>query len=123
LRPMMKNRWGRIINISSVVGLTGNVGQSNYAAAKAGLLGFTKSLAQEMASRGITANVVAPGYVETDITAELSDEVRKAVVERIPLGRTARPEEIAPLVVFLASEAAGYLTGQTVAVDGGMTMY
>jgi 3-oxoacyl-[acyl-carrier protein] reductase len=123
LRPMMKNRWGRIVTISSVVGLTGNPGQANYAAAKAGLLGFTKTLAQEMASRGITANVVAPGFVETDMSATISEEVRKAATDRIPLGRMGRVEDIAPVVVFLASEAAGYITGQTLAVDGGMTMY
>lgn len=123
LRPMMKNRWGRIITISSVVGLTGNVGQSNYAAAKAGLIGFTKSLAQEMASRGITANVIAPGFIETDITAVLSEEMRKAALDRIPLGRLGSAEDVAPAVVFLASDAAGYITGQTMAVDGGMTMY
>ncbi|GIV98333.1 MAG: beta-ketoacyl-ACP reductase [Herpetosiphonaceae bacterium] len=123
LRPMMKNRWGRIITISSVVGLTGNVGQANYAAAKAGLIGFTKSLAQEMASRGITANVIAPGFIETDITAVLSEEVRKAALDRIPLGRLGSAEDVAPAVVFLASDAAGYITGQTLAVDGGMTMY
>jgi 3-oxoacyl-[acyl-carrier protein] reductase len=123
LRPMMKNRWGRIVTISSVVGLTGNPGQANYAAAKAGLLGFTKTLAQEMASRGITANVVAPGFVETDMSSALSEEVRKLATDRIPLGRMGRVEDIAPVVVFLASEAAGYITGQTLAVDGGMTMY
>ncbi|WP_043097283.1 3-oxoacyl-[acyl-carrier-protein] reductase [Kallotenue papyrolyticum] len=122
LRPMMKARWGRIINIASVVGLTGNAGQANYAAAKAGLIGFTKTVAREMASRGITANVVAPGYVETDITGGLSDEIKAAALRSIPLERFGRPADVAPAVVFLASDAAGYITGQTLAVDGGMTM-
>lgn len=123
LRPMMKARGGRIISISSVVGLTGNPGQANYAAAKAGLMGFTKSVAREMASRGITANVVAPGYVETDITNVLSDEIKAAALAAIPAGRLGQPEDIANLVVFLASDQAAYITGQTFAVDGGMTMY
>ncbi len=123
LRPMMRARWGRIITITSVVGLIGNAGQANYAAAKAGLIGFTKSVAREMASRGITANAVAPGFVETDITAGLSDEIRQAALRTIPLERWGQPQEIAQVVAFLASNAAGYLTGQTIAVDGGMTMY
>jgi 3-oxoacyl-[acyl-carrier protein] reductase len=123
LRPMMKARWGRIITITSVVGLTGNAGQANYAAAKAGLIGFTKSVAREMASRGITANAVAPGYIETDITKDLSDEIKATALANIPLSRMGQPDEIARAVVFLASDAAGYITGQTLAVDGGMTMY
>ncbi|HEX6291127.1 MAG TPA: 3-oxoacyl-ACP reductase FabG [Herpetosiphonaceae bacterium] len=123
LRPMMKARWGRIITITSVVGLTGNAGQANYAAAKAGLIGFTKSVAREMASRGITANAVAPGYVETDITRDLSEEVKATALANIPVGRFGQPEDIAGIVAFLASDAATYITGQTIAVDGGMTMY
>lgn len=123
LRPMMRARWGRIITITSVVGLMGNAGQANYAAAKAGLIGFTKSVAREMASRGITANSVAPGFVETDITSGLNDTIRQAALAAIPLGRWAQPEEIAHMVAFLASDAAAYITGQTLAVDGGMTMY
>ena len=123
LRPMMKARWGRIITITSVVGLTGNAGQANYVAAKAGLIGFTKAVAREMASRGITANAVAPGYVETDITNGLSDEIKATALANIPIGRFGQPEDIARAVVFLASDAAGFITGQTLAVDGGMTMY
>ncbi len=123
LRPMMRARWGRIITITSVVGLMGNAGQSNYAAAKAGLIGFTKSVAREMASRGITANAVAPGFVETDMSAGLSDAMRQTILPQIPLGRWGQAQDIAQAVAFLASEAAGYITGQTLAVDGGMTMY
>ncbi|HEY1016698.1 MAG TPA: 3-oxoacyl-[acyl-carrier-protein] reductase [Herpetosiphonaceae bacterium] len=124
LRPMMKNRWGRVITISSIIGLTGNPGQANYAAAKAGLLGFTKTLAQEMGSRGITANAICPGFIETDMTAAaMNDELRAAAVGRVPLGRLGTVEDIAAPVVFLASDAAAYITGQTLAVDGGWTMY
>nr|MBP8784369.1 beta-ketoacyl-ACP reductase [Synergistaceae bacterium] len=122
IRPMMKARYGRIIAISSVVGLTGNAGQANYAAAKAGVLGLMKSLARELASRGITANSIAPGYIETDMTAVLPEEVRMAVLEKIPLARYGQPEDIAKAVAFLASDDASYITGQVLAVDGGMTM-
>ncbi len=121
-RPMLRQRFGRIINISSVVGLTGNAGQANYAASKAGLMGLTKATAKELASRGITVNCIAPGYIETDMTANLSKEVKENLHKQIPLGRIGRPDDVGTLVVFLASEEAGYITGQTIAVDGGMTM-
>lgn len=122
LRPMMKKRGGRIINISSVVGATGNPGQTNYAAAKAGLLGFGKSLAREIGSRGITVNTVAPGFIDTDMTRELPEEQRAALVSQIPLGRLGSAEEVAAAVVFLASPAAAYITGETIHVNGGMYM-
>jgi len=121
-RPMMKQRYGRIINISSVVGVLGNAGQANYVAAKAGVIGLTKSSARELASRGITVNCVAPGFIDTDMTRELSDELRDKMIQDIPLARLGRPEEIAKVVVFLASEGASYMTGQTLHVDGGMYM-
>lgn len=117
---MMKQRCGKIINISSVVGLSGNAGQSNYAAAKAGIIGFTKSIAKEIASRGITANAVAPGFVETDMTKKLNDRVKEGIMTSIPLKRMATPEDIANTVAFLSSDMAAYITGQVISVDGGM---
>ena len=122
VRRMMKERRGRIVNLTSVVGLTGNPGQANYAAAKAGLLGFTKSLAQELASRNITVNAVAPGFIDTDMTRALTDEQRAALLTRVPLGRLGSPEDIAAAVLFLASPQAAYITGETLHVNGGMYM-
>jgi len=122
IRPMMKKRSGRIINISSVVGATGNPGQTNYAASKAGLVGFSKSLAREIGSRNITVNTVAPGFIDTDMTRELPAEQREALASQIPLGRLGSAEEVAAAVVFLASPAAAYITGETIHVNGGMFM-
>lgn len=122
IRDMLKARWGRVINVGSVVGTTGNAGQVNYASAKAGLIGFTKSLAQEIGSRDITVNAISPGFIDTDMTRELPEEQRTALLTRIPMQRMGSPEDIAASVVFLASDAAGYITGQTLHVNGGMFM-
>ncbi len=122
LRGMMKSRWGRIIQISSVVGYTGNPGQTNYAASKAGMTGFTKSLAAEVASRGVTANVIAPGFIQTAMTDVLTDEVKAELLKRVPIGSMGTPEDIAAAVVYLASPEAGYLTGATLHINGGMAM-
>jgi 3-oxoacyl-[acyl-carrier protein] reductase len=122
LRPMIRARWGRIVNLSSVVGLVGNAGQANYAASKAGIIGFTKSVAREVAQRGITVNAVAPGYVETELTGTLPEEVKDQIRGQVPMGRFGEPEEVAQVVAFLAGETGSYVTGQTIAVDGGMTM-
>ena len=121
-RGMMKRRWGRIVNIASVVGIVGNKGQSNYAASKAGLIGLTKSVAKEFASRNILANVVAPGFIETDMTAAMTDDAKKTLFTQIPLERLGTPRDVASLVTFLSSEHAGYITGQVFVVDGGMVM-
>jgi 3-oxoacyl-[acyl-carrier protein] reductase len=121
-RQMLRNRSGRIINVTSVVGLIGNAGQTNYAASKGGVIAFTFSLARELASRGITVNAVAPGLIETDMTAAMPDEAKKAFAGRIPLGRLGKPEDVAEIVIFLASPPAGYITGEVVRVDGGLAI-
>ena len=121
-RPFIKQRSGRIINIASVIGLIGNAGQSNYAASKAALIGLTKSVAKELAPRGITANAIAPGFIETDMTAALDDKVRESIIGNVPLGRFGSPDDIAHAAVFLAMEPSGYITGQVLTVDGGMVM-
>lgn len=122
LKPMIKQRWGRIINITSVVGEMGNVGQANYVASKAGLIGLTKATAREVASRGITVNAVAPGFIETDMTRKLSEEIRQGMLKQIPLGRFGLPEDVAEIVRFLASGEASYITGQVIHINGGMYM-
>ena len=122
MRAMIKQRSGRIINISSIAGLTGNAGQANYAASKAGLIGLTKTLARELASRGITVNAVAPGLIETDMTTVLSDEIRQSILQKVPLGKLGEPDDIAAAVAYLASAEAKYITGQVLTVDGGMVM-
>jgi 3-oxoacyl-[acyl-carrier protein] reductase len=122
VRGMMKRRWGRVINVSSIVGLVGNKGQANYAASKAGLIGLTKSVAKELASRQILANVVAPGFIETDMTRALNAEQRADLLRQIPLERLGSPADVAAMVTFLASEQAAYITGQVFVVDGGMAM-
>jgi 3-oxoacyl-[acyl-carrier protein] reductase len=122
IRTMLRNRWGRVINIGSVVGLRGNSGQANYAAAKAGMVGFTQSIAKEVGSRNITVNCVAPGYVETDIVEDLPPGLKQSIMDRVPIGRFGFPEEIAAMVGFIASDAASYVTGQAIAVDGGLVI-
>ncbi len=122
LRYMIKQRWGRIISISSIVGLVGNPGQANYASAKAGIIGFTRAVAKEVASRGITVNAIAPGFIDTEMTRSLTENQRQELLSRIPLGRLGSPDDVAAAVAFLASEDAGYITGQVLTVDGGIAM-
>lgn len=122
LPSMIKNRWGRIVNISSVIGIIGNKGQANYAASKAGIIGFTKSVAKEVATRGITVNAIAPGFIETEMTEKLPDDVKTAYLKSIPMGRLGNTDDVANLVLFLVSDSASYITGQVVHIDGGMVM-
>jgi 3-oxoacyl-[acyl-carrier protein] reductase len=119
-KVMMKQRFGRIINLASIVGVTGNPGQANYVASKAGIIGLTKTAARELASRNVTVNAIAPGFIETDMTASLPDDAKKAMLSQIPLGRAGKPEDIASVIAFLASEKASYITGQVIHVSGGM---
>jgi 3-oxoacyl-[acyl-carrier protein] reductase len=121
LRPMLKQRWGRIVNVSSIAGIVGNAGQANYSAAKAGLIGLTKSLAREVASRNVTVNAVAPGYIPSAIWEDVPEQARQAVLQQVPMGRAGTPEEVAAAIAFLASEEAAYITGQVLAIDGGLT--
>ncbi|HXF50922.1 MAG TPA: 3-oxoacyl-[acyl-carrier-protein] reductase [Dehalococcoidia bacterium] len=123
LRGMIRQRWGRIINVTSVAGLVGNAGQANYSAAKAGIIGFTKAVAKEVANRNITVNSIAPGFVETEMTRDLTEQQREAILRQIPAGRTGRPEDVAPAAVFLASEEAAYVNGHVLTVDGGLVSY
>jgi 3-oxoacyl-[acyl-carrier protein] reductase len=123
IRPMVRQRFGRIVNVSSVAGLVGNAGQANYSAAKAGIIGFTKAVAKEVASRNITANVIAPGFVDTEMTADLTEAQRGEIMRMVAAGRTATPEDVAPAAVFLASDEAAYITGHVLTVDGGLVMY
>ena len=123
VRPMVRQRFGRIINVSSVAGIVGNAGQANYSAAKAGIIGFTKAIAKEVASRSITANVIAPGFVDTEMTADLTDAQRSEIMRMVAVGRTATPQDVAPAAVFLASDEAAYVTGHVLTVDGGLVMY
>jgi 3-oxoacyl-[acyl-carrier protein] reductase len=122
LRSMLRQRAGRIVNVASIAGIRGNAGQANYAASKAGLIGFTKSVAREVASRGITVNAVAPGLIETDITTQMPEKAREALIQQIPLGRMGTTDEVAEVVAFLASDRAGYITGQAIVIDGGLAM-
>ncbi len=122
IKPMIAQRYGRIVNIASVVGLIGNPGQANYVASKAGVIGFTKAMARELAGRNITVNAVAPGFIETDMTAKLNEKQRETLLQNVPLKRMGKPEDVARVVAFLCSEDANYITGQVIAIDGGMTM-
>lgn len=122
IKPMMKQRYGRIVNVASVVGLIGNAGQANYVASKAGVIGFTKTMAKELGSRNITVNAIAPGFIETEMTKKLNEDQRNAMLKQVPLNRPGSPEDIAKVVAFLCSPAADYITGQVIAIDGGMTM-
>jgi 3-oxoacyl-[acyl-carrier protein] reductase len=123
VRPMVRQRWGRIISVSSVAGLVGNAGQANYSAAKAGMIGFTKAIAKEVASRNITANVIAPGFIDTEMTSGLTDAQREEIMRMVAAGRTGKPEDVAPAAVFLASDEASYISGHVLTVDGGLVMY